>query len=50
MFPIRFISNKAYIWVETHVKGDVSKVADAKLDLFEKSGKGPAAGMSGWCK
>ena len=50
MFPIRLISNKADIWVETHVKGDVSKVADAKLDLFERSGRGPAAGVSGWCQ
>ena len=28
----------------------MSKVADAKLDLFERSGRGPAAGVSGWCQ
>ena len=50
MFPIRLISNKADIWVETHVKGDVSKVADAKLYRFERSEKGLAAGMNGLCQ
>ena len=28
----------------------MSTAADAKLDLFERSGKGLTAGMSGWCQ
>ena len=35
ILPNQFIRNKGDIQVETHVKVDVSKAADAKLDMFE---------------